>query len=324
VTALERLDPADDDEFAEFHRTYAAAMVDEWDRPYTARELRVDLQDDTGYMDQIGLLARNDHGMPVGVGIVEIPLKDNLSLAYINVHVLPANRRQGHGRALVDAIAGVAGEYDRTALFAEARWDVGEEGSDNTAFAEALGFELDLVDAHRVLDLPAHLPEAPVRDGYTLHTWCGPCPEEWIDQYANLLSVIVQEAPSGEFPLENEFFDAARVRSDEELVAKRGRVMQVSVALSPEGELAGHTQLSFPEAGQPDVFQWDTLVLRVHRGHGLGLSLKVHAMDASKDLLEGRKFIHTYNAASNGPMIAVNELMGFRLAAYSGEYIREL
>jgi len=84
-----------------------------------------------------------------------------------------------------------------------------------------------------------------VRDGYTLHSWRGACPEEWVDQYAELLSLITQEAPLGDFPLENEFFDAARVRSDEAAVARQGRVMQVSLALSPEGEVAGHTQLSF-------------------------------------------------------------------------------
>ncbi|MDQ3157500.1 MAG: GNAT family N-acetyltransferase [Actinomycetota bacterium] len=328
MTTIERLDPTNDEQFGEFHATYASAMDGEWDRPYTARELRVDLQDDAGYLEQTGLLARDDAETPVGVGIVEIPLKDNLKLVYVNVHVLPQHRRQGHGSALLDSIVGIAREHGRTTLFAGARWDVGQEGSANTAFAEALGFELDLVDAHRVLDLPATLPEAPVRDGYALHGWRGACPDEWVDQYANLLTLIVQEAPSGEYPLENEFFDAARVRSDEATLIKQHRVMQVSVALSPEGVIAGHTQLVFPEAeaeaDPEDAYQWDTLVLPGHRGHGLGLSLKVHAMDASKELLEGRRLIHTYNAASNGPMIAVNELMGFRHVANCGEYIKEI
>lgn len=324
MTTIERLDPNDDDRYAEFHATYSEAMDGEWDRPYTVRELRVDLLDGAGYMTQIGLVARNDDGTPVGVGIAEFPLKDNLKLVYINVHVHPEHRRQGHGRALIDAIAEVGREFDRSTLFAEARWDVNEVSSGNTAFAEALGFHLDLVDAHRVLDLPATLPEAPIRDGYTLHGWRGACPEQWVDQYANLLSLIIQESPSGDFELENEFFDADRVRSDEALTARQGRVMQVSLALSPEGEIAGHTQLSFTEDSRSDVFQWDTLVLKAHRGHGLGLSLKVHAMEASRDLLEGRRYIHTYNAASNGPMIAVNELMGFRHVANCGEYIREI
>lgn len=324
MTTIERLDPADDEQFAVFHATYSGTQIEEWDRPRSALEQRVEFLEDDGYADQLGLLARDDDGTPVGVGIAEMPLKDNLSLVYVTVRVLPEHRRRGHGSVLFDAIASIGRERGRSSLFAEARWGAGESGSGHTAFAEAQGFHRDLVDAHRVLDLPARLPEAPVRDGYALHTWRGPCPEEWADQYANLLMLIVQEAPSGDFAMQNEFYDAARVRTEEESLVKKHRVRQVSVALSPDGVLAGHTQLVFPQANPEDVFQWDTLVLREHRGHGLGLSLKVHALEASKDLHDGRRFIHTYNAVSNGPMIAVNEQMGFRLVAHSGEYIKEI
>ena len=324
MTTIERLDPADDGQFSVFHTTYSGTQTEEWDRPYGALEQRVEFLEDDGYSDRIGLLARDDDGTPVGMGVVEMPLKDNLRLAYVTVQVLPEHRRRGHGSALLDAITVIGRDRGRNSLFAEARWGADERGSGHTAFAEARGFHRDLVDAHRVLDLPARLPEAPARDGYTLHTWRGPCSDEWVDQYANLLMLITQEAPSGDFDLQNEFYDAARVRTQEKTLAEQHRVMQVSVAVSPEGVLAGHTQLVFPEADPDDVYQWDTLVLPEHRGHGLGLSLKVNAMDASKDLLEGRRFIHTCNAVSNGPMIGVNEQMGFRLVAHSGEYIKAI
>ncbi|MEO6471915.1 MAG: GNAT family N-acetyltransferase [Aeromicrobium sp.] len=323
MTAIEVLDPTDDPQFAEFHAVYVAAKNERWDRPYTAREQRAELLEVSGYTDTIGLIARNDAGIAVGMALIEFPLKDNLALVYVGVNVAPAHRRLGHGTAIAEAVAELARERGRTTLFAEARWNVDETSSGHTAFAEARGFHLDLVDAHRVLCLPPTLPDAPARDGYTLQTWRGPCPEEWIDQYANLLTLIVQEAPSGEYGLENEFFDAARVRSDEALLALQQRQMQVAVALLPEGEVAGHTQLVFPAADPENVYQWDTLVLKEHRGHGLGLTLKVAALEASADLLAGRKYVHTYNAVSNGPMIAVNELMGFRLVSYVGEFIAE-
>ena len=324
MTTIERLDPNNDDQFAEYHAAYLASLVEEWDRPYSAREKRAQLLDDTGYVDVVAVIARNDEGVAVGTGYLETPLRDNLTLGYIGVTVVPEHRRQGHGTALLEAFADLARERGRTTLFAEARWPADEERSGHTLFAEANGFRLDLTDAHRVLFLPASLPEAPVRDGYTLRGWRGKCPEEWLDQYAVLLSLIVQEAPSGDYPLENEYFDAARIRADEALLRRQGRQMQVSVALAPDGTLAGHTQLVFPESDPGDVYQWDTLVLREHRGHGLGLTLKVHAMQSSKDLLEGHSHVHTYNAVANEPMIAVNELMGFRVVAYNGEFIREL
>ncbi|MBK5216514.1 MAG: GNAT family N-acetyltransferase [Propionibacteriales bacterium] len=324
MTTVERLEPIDDSQFAEFHEVYRAAHDDEWDIPHGEQEQRVKFLEAGTYVETVGLIARDDSGNSVGIGIAEIPLKDNLNFAYLELRVVPDHRRLGHGAALLVALLGVSRQSSRTTVMAEARWNVGETDSGNTLFARSQGFHLDLVDAHRVLDLPATMPEAPVCDGYALRSWRGPCPEEWIDQYAVLLSLIAQDAPSGDLKLEKEFFDAGRVRFQEESLARQGRIRQISVALAPDGSLAGHTQLVFPEADPSDVYQWDTLVLSKHRGHGLGLSLKVHAMEASRDLLAGRSVVHTYNAASNGPMIAVNEALGFRLASNVGEFVRML
>lgn len=322
MTTVEHLDPTDDDQFAAYHAVYAAGHGEEWERPYTAREQRAELLQDAPHIDIQGVLARDESGVPVAMGYIEMPQKDNLDLGYIDVAVLPEHRRRGHGTAVLARLDQIARAAGRRTLFAEVRWDVDQEGSGHTAFAEAMGFRRDLVDAHRVLTLPAELPDAPPRDGYTLRSWRGPCPEEWIDQYAHLLSLIVQEAPSGDYPLENEFFDRARIRSDEQLFREQGRVMQVVAAVSPDGVLAGHTQLVFSETDPEDAYQWDTLVLGDHRGHGLGLTLKVRAMQEAADLLESRRYVHTFNAASNGPMIAVNEKMGFRHVRWLGEYVR--
>ena len=324
MTTVEPLDPTDDDQFAAYHAAYAAGHAEEWDRPYTAREQRAELLQDAPHVEIHGVLARDESGEVVGMGYIEMPQKDNRDLGYIDVVVRPEHRRRGHGAALLARLDEVAREAGRRTLYVEVRWDIREEGSGHTAFAEAMGFRRDLVDAHRVLTLPATMPTAPPRDGYVLHSWRGPCPDEWIDQYAHLLTLIVQEAPSGDYPLENEFFDRARIRSDEQLLVEQGRVMQVVAAESPDGVLAGHTQLVFSETDPLDVYQWDTLVLAEHRGHGLGLSLKVRAMEEAADLLEGRRYVHTFNAASNGPMIAVNEAMGFRQVGWLGEYVRTI
>ena len=322
MTNVELLDPTDDTQFAAYHAAYAAGHAEEWDRPYTAREQRAELLQDAPHLTIHGVVARDDSGEVVGMGYVELPQKDNLDLGYIDVVVRPDHRRRGHGTAILERLGELAATAGRRTLYAEVRWDLGEDGSGHTAFAEAMGFRRDLVDAHRVLTLPAQMPVAPARDGYALHAWRGPCPEEWIDQYAHLLTLIVQEAPAGDYPLENEFFDRARIRSDEELLVAQGRTMQVVAASSPDGVLAGHTQLVFSETDPLDAYQWDTLVLPDHRGHGLGLSLKVRAMEEAADLLETRRHVHTFNAASNGPMIAVNEQMGFRQVAWLGEYVR--
>lgn len=298
MTTIEPLDPTGEPQFAEFHAVYLAAHTEEWDRPHGANELRVELLGDSGFRQTVGFVGRDDAGAAVAVGTVEFTLKDNLDLGFLQIYVAPDRRREGHGTAMESYIADVARERGRTSLMGEAHWDLGRAGSGHTAFAEALGYHLDIADGHRVLDLPATLPEAPARDGYTLHDWRGRTPDEWIDQYAEMAAVFVQEAPSGDHPIENEFYDAARVRADDQRLIDQGRVIQVVAAVSPEGELAGHTQLMFAGADPDDVYQWGTLVLPAHRGHGLGLSLKVRAMEAAAELLEGRRYVHTGNAWS--------------------------
>lgn len=118
MTTIELLDPADDEQFAVFHATCSGTQIEEWDRPYSALEQRVEFLEDDGYADQLGLLARDDDGTPVGVGIAKMPLKDNLSLVYVTVRVLPEHRRRGHGSALFDAIASIGRERGRSSLFA--------------------------------------------------------------------------------------------------------------------------------------------------------------------------------------------------------------
>jgi GNAT superfamily N-acetyltransferase len=154
-------------------------------------------------------------------------------------------------------------------------------------------------------------------------TWRGACPDDWVDEYAELRRMLMSEAPSGDAGLEDEHWDAARVRKDEADLVRVGRQMQVVVARVDGGGLAGHTQLAFAGDGV-EVYQWDTLVRPEHRGHGLGLTLTGRAMQASADLLEGRRRVTTYNAASNTHMIAVNERVGFRQTAWTGEYVRAI
>jgi RimJ/RimL family protein N-acetyltransferase len=98
----------------------------------------------------------------------------------------------------------------------------------------------------------------------------------------------------------------------------------VSIAVDDAGEVVGHTLLVFPGGGDDEVYQWDTLVLPTHRGHALGLALKVKTMLESADLLEGRRRITTYNAAGNEAMIRVNEALGFEQVAWLGEYVKTL
>ena len=322
MTTTERIDTGDDETFAAFHDVYTRAFDRDVDQPYSATEKRVGMRPDE-YVDKVVLLARDNHGVPVAGGMAELPLRDNTRFVYLDVFTVPEQRRRGHGTTVIEALEEIGRDAERSILYGEAVWDLDAVDPASQAFSEAVGFRLDIMDAMRELQLPATLPPVEVAEGYTIHSWRGACPDEWAQGYVDVRQLINEEAPGGDAELENEFWDVARTRAEEAMWNAQGRTPQVSIAVSDDGEVVGHTQLLFP-ADSDEVYQWDTLVLPTHRGHGLGLALKVTTMQEAADLLDGRRRITTYNAAGNEPMIRVNEALGFRQTAWVGEYVKEL
>lgn len=322
MITVHAVDLADPVSFDAFYDVYLRSVGRPFDAPWLAVEKRVNLTDDA-YAAKVAVMGRDAAGVAVAAGWCVMPSSDNTTFAFVEVFVPPKLRRRGHGTQVLAHLLTLARSHDRTIAYSMPAWAVDADGDAGRWFAEAHGFELDILDAVRELALPAMLPPLHVAPGYTLETWRGTCPDEWIDQYAELRRMLTSEAPSGSAGLEDEHWDAARVRKDEADLVRVGRRMQVVVARAAGGGLAGHTQLAFAGDGV-EVYQWDTLVRREHRGHGLGLALKIRAMQASADLLEGRRRVTTFNAASNEHMIAVNERLGFRQTAWTGEYVRAI
>ena len=85
----------------------------------------------------------------------------------------------------------------------------------------------------------------------------------------------------------------------------------VTAAQAPDGHLVAYTDASTCVVGDGFAAQGDTLVAPAHRGHRLGLRVKL----ANLELLIGEnpevRAIETFNAADNRWMVAVNEAMGF-------------
>ena len=59
--------------------------------------------------------------------------------------------------------------------------------------------------------------------------------------------------------------------------------------------------------------QGDTAVARAHRGHRLGLLLKIDMMHWLAEAEPQFEVVETWNNADNGFMISVNESIGYRL-----------
>ena len=102
-----------------------------------------------------------------------------------------------------------------------------------------------------------------------------------------------------------------RTGQREEVLARQGRTKYNTVAISAAGEVVAYSDLATTVHDPGRAYQWGTLVRRDHRGHRLGVALKV----ANLRLLQHERpdvlRLTTYNAEVNSHMIGVNEALGF-------------
>ncbi|KAA1422307.1 GNAT family N-acetyltransferase [Mumia zhuanghuii] len=324
---IEEIDPDDDSALAAFHAHEERVVAT---RPYgtnwTLPELTVAVRTDDPWTSRTLLWARHDDGDVIATGLLEVPLRDNTETAWIDVATAPEHRDAvgAFFEHLKQRVRGIG----RGRLESVAKWAPGDEEGPDAKILRVHGFRLGLIEAQRVLDLPpdrehlAGLAEraAPHHAAYALRTWRGPVPDEVLEDYAAMRAVMAVEAPSGDMGWEKEDFPPERVRTEEAELAAQQRTPWTTVAVAPDGTLAGHSQIIVPATDPQNAYQWDTLVLTDHRGHRLGLAMKARNLLAAADELGPRTLLHTWNAAENAPMVSVNEALGFRLAAMTGEF----
>ncbi|HZE37391.1 MAG TPA: GNAT family N-acetyltransferase [Stackebrandtia sp.] len=332
---ITRVDPSDAAAVAAWHAAWSAgASAGRVDPPvYLLSEVEVQLREDNPDRSyEIEAYAAIDGGVVVGGATLEYPLRDNLRLAEIEVDVPVERRGRGVGGALYEHLLKRVESLGRGIVATAIQQPIGGDEVPAVAFATKRGFTKRNTEIRRVLRLPVDTARldalaaeaAPHMDGYRVETWTGPCPEAYAEQYAHLKSLLMTDAPTGEMDYEQQVWDVARLRADEDITAKQGRTVLTAVAVAPDGSLAGHTQIGLPGAGDGQrSFQWDTLVLRKHRGHRLGLALKVANLRALMAEHPERDRNETWNASQNAPMNAVNDKLGFQSIEEFQEWQRD-
>ncbi|MGW9403264.1 GNAT family N-acetyltransferase [Arthrobacter sp. NPDC055585] len=284
---------------------------------------------------------------PAGVAVLILPLADNTHLAWLEVMVEVRAEGQGLGRALLQAAEKYAAEQGRTVLEGESEHilavdsapvlrpatGAGEVPADRSArFAAAAGFGLEQADRISLLQVSEANPEPvlkrllqQVRGRYELMAWTGSAPEELLEDYALLRRRMSTDAPMGDMDWEEEVWDAARVRLSERTRAAAGYdVLCCAVRETATGRLAGHTVLEISRERPRVAMQDDTLVLREHRGHGLGMVLKAANLLRLESEYPGVERVYTWNAEENRHMLQINEALGFRPVGWAGQWQKRL
>ncbi|MFF5079461.1 GNAT family N-acetyltransferase [Actinoplanes sp. NPDC000266] len=264
------------------------------------------------YERRLGLL----DDAPAGLMNLAMPQDDNLDSVMVEIGVLPSARRHGVGRALWDQAVEHARALGRHHLMGPTV----QKHPDGAAFATAMGAVAGLEETRSRLDLSTldqprldeMLAGARARAGdHRLVQWTGVPPGDVIDDVAGLHSRFNDEAPTGNLALEAEKFDAERVREDEESRIRRGRT-SYNTGVVRGGRLVAITAIAVENEKPAQTWQNITLVHPEHRGHRLGLLVKLENLRYVRENEPKVEVIDTFNASSNEHMLRINQQVGFR------------
>lgn len=329
------IDPHDTNAFNEWFAVWHATDMEQWPEGpgWQYEELLAMALDRDGHFERRPLVARHA-GEVVGVVGLEMTRWENLHLARLDVRVLPRHRRRGVGTALVEAAGRIASEVGRTELAMMAETPVRPDYVDAAEpFARHLGFTVVQRMVRRRIDLPLDPARADdmLRDpratpaGYTLMSFGDRWPDEHLDDRCVLGQRMSTDVPMGEQVLDEEIWDVARVRALEASLAAQNRAKVTTAARHDDsGTLVGFTEVVIPLGAPESAWQHDTLVMREHRGHGLGFAVKLANLFAVHERHPEVDYINTWNAEDNAPMIAVNVDLGFHVVAHSADWHRSI
>jgi GNAT superfamily N-acetyltransferase len=318
---LRELGLDDDDGIAAYVAIENACLVDApwWHASSVFRQTMLMTHGDDGEVGRFFLVVPDDAAdpaAPVGALAVHASDYDNLDQAFLQLFVHPEHRRRGFGRAAFELA------YDEVRAMGRSKvtW-FGWESEQTSGFAAALGFEpKSLVVSRRqhLAELEPGLADRlyadalPHAGGYELRRVPGRMPEDLLPEFVEATAAI-NDAPLDDLDMEDEVFTPERNRAFEEAqLASGNRLYRIVARHVASGQIAGVTSLAV-DGDRPSAHQLDTSVVRSHRGHRLGVLLKadmVRWLAEAEPLLQT---VDTFNADSNDHMVAVNELLGYRV-----------
>jgi GNAT superfamily N-acetyltransferase len=286
-------------------------------------------------------VARVD-GRMVGRAVLQWSIAEGTTSSWMVAEVLGGFRRRGIGSALFERVEHLAIASGRPTLQAEALHTATVGGrrlpsptghgdlpaaDPGVEFLTHRGYRLEQIERVSFLDLPLDRAarqtyvqaRAFAGDRYSLIHWAGATPENWLADLITLRTRMSTDAPYAGLDIDEEPWDEARIAQRDAAATADGRV-SLTVAARDEhtGRLVGFSELDIPHDRTRPAQQGDTLVLAEHRGHRLGMLLKLANLFALQSLDSVPPMVTTFNAEENRHMLDVNEAIGFRAVGHAG------
>ena len=153
-------------------------------------------------------------------------------------------------------------------------------------------------------------------EGYTLVRWQGVPPGDLIGPFAATREEM-NDAPADELELGRISWDEDRVRANARAASTRGETLLTVAALGLDEEagtevVAGFSEIVLEGGESVRARQSDTVVLKGHRGRGLGLWVKAAMLEWLIGAHPEVEEVMTACLVSNAHMIAINEQIGFQ------------
>ncbi len=292
---VRRVYPDDDEALAEWCAVLRASDADLWPdlTGFTLPDIRAFARL-RGVYRRYDLLAAGDTGGPIlGVGMMECALRDNRHCAEVTVAVHPDHRRRGVGTAIVERLGQLAvadgrqraEHHCRRARGAGRRPCLGAlraPGRLSSRRCRGTRATSSLpVDDARLDDVREVVAGARDAAAYRTFTFVSPWPDEVLEDQCELLRRMSTDEPAGDGGQGGggvgrgtaSASPTSSSRPEEPGSWPRSR------STSASGRLVAFTELLLARDTPGQAWQLATLVHPDHRGHRLGLAVKVANLD---------------------------------------------
>ncbi|MFC7375703.1 GNAT family N-acetyltransferase [Brachybacterium sp. GCM10030268] len=298
---------------------------------FTVQQRRASLQDSPYYRTRrwVAVTELMEGGETiVGRASVYLPQQENLETISVAVAVHPAFRGHGVATALLEeALIPAIRESGRSLVEAygeiPADGDVDDPAQPVNRLAARLGITRKNVAVCRTLALPLEeqlldrlQAEAEEKLGdYRVELWDESVPEQHLEAYGVLLRQLELDEPDEDVEHEAPEYTPERIRIIEKRLREIGVRPILAVAVAPDGSFVGNSEIHVQRSPRTTVaWQENTLVMPEHRGHRLGLALKVATHRQLRERAPQVRALVTWNSHVNPWMIAINEKLGYQVA----------